>query len=96
MSEIFIRAIEKTINIWIVENAELLRLLGTEQHRFLKKDSTTSNILFHHRMIIKQLKPGKSVDCIYINLSSAFNEVTLLLLIKTWKKVGYHGRMLAF
>ena len=56
LTEVFIRVMEKTLKIKMVEHTECLGLFGVGQHGFRKKHSTTSNILYHHERIIKQLE----------------------------------------
>ena len=55
LTEVFIRVMEKTLKIKMVEHAECFGLFGAGQHGFRKKHSTTSNILHPHERIIKQL-----------------------------------------
>ena len=80
----------------MTEYAEALGLFGVGQHGFRQKHSTTSNILAHHERLLKQLELGRLVDCIYIDLSRAFDKVSHTLIICKLKKAGFHGRLLAF
>ena len=73
LTEVFIRVMEKTLKIKMVEHVECLRLFGAGQHGFRKKHSTTSNILHPHERIIKQLEDyGRDHDII-LHISSEEN-----------------------
>ena len=53
-------------------------------------------MLEHHQKIVDALEKGESVDCIYVDLSRAFDRVPHSMLIRKLKKAGFHGDLLWF
>lgn len=62
-----------------------------QQHGFLKKRSTDSNLLLFNDFITQQLDNGDQVDAIYTDYSKAFDRIDHILLLKKLLAIGIRG-----
>lgn len=65
-----------------------------EQHGFMKKRSTTTNLLRHTESIHKCLDKAGQLDVIYTDFSKAFDKVDHKILITKLERMGISGTML--
>ena len=64
---------EKVLKEKLALHAERMGIPSWDQHGFQWDQSTASNLLQHHDCIVQALENGEAVDCIYIDLSRAFD-----------------------
>ena len=73
---------------------KLSRLIVVQQHGFMKKRSTESNLLFFTNYILTNLKNSKQIDAFHSDFSKAFDSVNLELLIRKLHNYGIRGAAL--
>ena len=67
-----------------------------EQHGFFQGRSTATNLVLYQSFLISSLEAGQQVDCIYTDLSKAFDSVCHPLLIKKLSEIGFSGSYLSW
>jgi hypothetical protein len=68
-------------------------LLSDNQHGFLKKRSTLTNLLSSLRHWLTSLDSGRSTDVIYIDFAKAFDTVSHAKLLHKLTSYGIHGKL---
>ena len=68
--------------------------IANEQHGFMPKRSTTSNLLEFTSYVINGFNEGLYTDAIYTDLSAAFDEINYDITIAKSRKLGFHGPLL--
>lgn len=71
-----------------------LNVVIPEQHGFMKKRSTTTNLLRHTERIHQCLDKAGQLDVIYTDFSKAFDKVDHKILIEKLQRLGIKGNML--
>ncbi|CAG9120858.1 unnamed protein product, partial [Plutella xylostella] len=61
------------------------------QHGFLKKKSTVSNLLVFNEFISEQMDNNNQVDAVYTDYSKAFDRIDHVMLLKKLLSVGIRG-----
>lgn len=69
-------------------------ILNPRQHGFIKKRSTTTNLIEYTEYISRSLNAGKEVHAIYTDFSKAFDTVDFSILIQKLELYGIHGTLL--
>ena len=72
----------------------LKKHINKNQHGFMPKRSTTSNLAVYSNYINKNLKNKKQIDAIYTDMRAAFDKVDHEILINKFKKLGIVGSAL--
>ena len=68
----------------------------SEQHGFYRGRSTATNLGVYQDFLISSLEAGYQVDCIYTDLSKAFDSVCHPLLLKKLSEIGFAGNYLSW
>lgn len=69
-------------------------ILSPLQHGFVRKRSTSTNLLEYTDYICKSFNSRTQVDAVYTDFSKAFDKVCHTLLIEKLIKIGVHGNLL--
>ena len=69
-------------------------VISDSQHGFIKNRSTSTNLISFVEDIALSLDSNKQVDCIYTDLTKAFDVVNHKLLLSKLYKYGVHGKVL--
>lgn len=70
--------------------------ISQDQHGFMPKRSTTTNLTVFTSFIIREIERGHQVDAIYTDLSAAFDRVNHEITISKYDKMGVHGSLLTW
>lgn len=73
---------------------KLSRLIAPEQHGFMSKRSTCSNLVTYTSYIIEEIEKGHQTDAIYTDFSAAFDKIDHRIAIAKYKRLGIHGNLL--
>ena len=65
-----------------------------EQHGFLKRRSTTTNLTLFTKYVLAEVEKGHQVDVIYTDFEKAFDRVDHVILLAKLSKLGIHGDLL--
>lgn len=74
--------------------SHFLHLLNPHQHGFVKKRSTTSNLLQYTNYLCSAFNEKKQVDSIYTDFAKAFDRVNHHILVSKLSHLGIHGSLL--
>ena len=69
-------------------------IISVNQHGFMKKRSTTTNLVEFVNEAISVIEAGSQVDAIYTAVSKAFDRISHSLLIQKLKELGIHSTLL--
>lgn len=69
-------------------------VLMTQQHGFMTKKSTESNLCEYLDIVYKAMDAGLQVDAVYTDYSKAFDKISHEILIKKLDQIGVHGDLL--
>lgn len=70
--------------------------ISADQHGFMPKRSTTTNLTVFTSFIIREIERGHQVDAIYTDLSAAFDRMNHEIAISKFDKMGIHNHLLAW
>lgn len=68
--------------------------IAAEQHGFVQKRSTATNLVQYTSFIIRELENGRQVDAIYTDLSAAFDKINHKIAVAKLERLGFHGSLL--
>ena len=68
--------------------------INSAQHGFMKNRSTTSQLLFHLKLLHDSLDKGEAVFTLYLDFCKAFDKVNHYLLLEKLKNFGIGGKLL--
>lgn len=71
-------------------------IISPNQHGFIKKRSTATNLLCLNINITKALKSNKQLDVIYTDFAKAFDTVNFKILLSKLAKLGFCPRLLSW
>ena len=92
IQSVFCKIFQNIICKYLTEN--LSKFIIAEQHGFLSKRSTISNLFIYIESISKSLINNHIVDSIYTDFSKAFDIVNTSLLINKLKAYGINGTLI--
>lgn len=72
----------------------LARSIPEQQHGFLRKRSTTSNLASFSSFVLENMDHGGQVDVIYTDFEKAFDRVDHVILLNKLQILGIHGDLL--
>ena len=73
----------------------LIKIICDEQHGFVPKRSTTTNLAVYHRAVSDALDQGLQVDTVYTDFRKAFDSVDHQILVGKLATYGFCGPFLA-
>lgn len=68
--------------------------ISPDQHGFMPKRSTTTNLACFTSFVIRQIEAGQQVDAIYTDLSAAFDKMNHQIAIAKLDKLGMNDNLL--
>lgn len=74
----------------------LCKYVVTQQHGFMPKKSTITNLSIYHDFLVEHLNRGLAIDSIYTDLSRAFDTVNINLLLRKLQAYGVCGTTLSW
>ena len=92
IQSLFCKIFQSIVCKYLTEN--LSKLIIAEQHGFLFKRSTITNLFIYIESISKSLINNHIVDSVYTDFSKAFDIVNTSLLIKKLKAYGIEGSLI--
>ena len=63
-------------------------LLSPDQHGFMKKRSTTTNLLSFVSTLVQKIEKRQQVDAVYVDFAKAFDRVPHILAVEKLKRLG--------
>lgn len=63
-------------------------IISTEQHGFMKKRSTTTNLLSYVSTLVNRMEKRQQVDAVYVDFAKAFDKVPHILAVEKFKRIG--------
>nr|CAD2176174.1 unnamed protein product [Meloidogyne enterolobii] len=88
------RVMEMTLNKYIVQFLLDNNLFSNHQYGFIKKRSTTTQLITTLEDWYDAIMGKKNIDCIYIDFKKAFDSVPHDLLINKLYRIGIRGKIL--
>lgn len=70
--------------------------ISTDQHGFMPKRSTTTNLVTFTSFIIREVERGHQVDAIYTDLSAAFDKMNHDIALAKYDRIGVHDGLLTW
>lgn len=64
-------------------------IISEHQHGFMKKRSTTTNLMMFVNTLISSIEKRRQVDAIYVDFSKAFDKVPHMLVVEKMKCMGF-------
>lgn len=64
-------------------------LISENQHGFMKRRSTSTNLMCYVPSLINEMEAGRQVDAVYVDFAKAFDTVPHILIIEKLKRIGY-------
>ena len=88
--------VSKVLERWVFNHScqHLSPYFYNLQHGFLKGRSTVTLLLQVYHDMLDSLASGKEIDCIYLDLSKAFDRVPHHLLVNKLERYGIPGSLL--
>ena len=68
--------------------------ISDDQHGFLSKRSTNTNLVTYVSTIQRAIQEGYQVDAVYTDLSAAFDKIDHRIAIAKLRRIGLHGTLL--
>ena len=94
MTSVFCKFTERIIGDHIMKYLQNFNLISPQQHGFMPKLSTVTNLLEHIDIISGALNKGFSVDVIYLDFAKAFDRVPHKRLVLKLASIGITGSLL--
>ena len=69
--------------------------ISPDQHGFMSKRSTTTNLTCFTSFVIRQIENGHQVDAIYTDLSAAFDKMNHQIAVAKFDKLGMNNDLLS-
>lgn len=85
---------ERVVRHQVVLFLEANNLIENNQHGLRSGRGTLTQLLDQHDYLVDILAQGQNVDCIYLDLSKAFDVVDHAILLEKLKSKGIHGPIL--
>ena len=63
-------------------------VIAEEQHGFVKKRSTTTNLMCYVSTLVEKIEKRQQVDAIYVDFSKAFDKLPQRLAVEKLKRIG--------
>ncbi|XP_062541607.1 uncharacterized protein LOC134209633 [Armigeres subalbatus] len=73
-----------------------LHYISNDQHGFMPKRSTTTNLACFTSFVIRQIEYGHQVDAIYTDLSAAFDKINHQIAVAKFDKLGINNALLSW
>lgn len=70
--------------------------ISPQQHGFMAKRSTTTNLASFTSFVIRQIEDGQQVDAIYTDLSAAFDKMNHQIALAKFDKLGMDTQILSW
>lgn len=64
-------------------------IIAVDQHGFMKKRSTTTNLMSYVSLLVDLIDKRQQIDAVYIDFSKAFDRVPHQLAIEKLKRIGF-------
>ena len=96
LTSVIVKILEKIIKKHLLIYLELNNILFKNQHGFLSKRSTLTNLIETLNFFTENVDAKSNVDALYIDLSKAFDSVSHTKLIYKLKKYGFGGSFLTW
>ena len=96
LTSVIVKILEKIIKKHILFYLELNNILFKNQHGFLSKRSTLTNLIETLNFFTENVDAKSNVDALYIDLSKDFDSVSQIKLIYKQKKYGFGGFFLTW
>ena len=77
-------------------SSQLTSFLCVEQHGFVTKRSTTTNLAVYHSFVSRALDEGLQVDTVYTDFQKAFDTVDHSVLLQKLSRWGFCGILLTW
>lgn len=84
---------EKIIKERLISYLDYYDKLNDNQHGFRGGQSTFSQLLEHHNIIIEALEGGNNVDIVYLDMAKAFDTVDHGILLNKLHVLGIRGKV---
>lgn len=68
--------------------------IAQEQHGFMAKRSTSSNLVTYSSFILRTMQKRKQIDAIYTDLSAAFDKLNHRIAVAKLERLGFSGSLL--
>ena len=94
LTSVFCKFTERIIGEHIMKYLQKFNLISPQQHGFMPKLSTVTNLLEHIDIISGALNKGFSVDVIYLDFAKAFDRVPHKRLVLKLASIGITGSLL--
>ena len=91
---IFAKVFEKLIYVSIYYQIE--HELSSQQHGFIKRRSTTTNLLLQTEVIATNIDEKGQLDVIYTDFCKAFDRVDINIILRKLFKIGFHNKLITF
>ena len=91
-------AVSKLFEVIVLEFIKFncCNLIANEQHGFMPKRSTTSNLVAYTSFILRAMQQRKQVDALYTDLSAAFDKINHQIAIAKLQRIGFSGSLLSW
>lgn len=70
--------------------------IAAEQHGFVAKRSTSSNLVTYTSFIVRAIQQGHQVDAVYTDMSAAFDKINHRIATAKMSRIGFVGPFLAW
>lgn len=90
------KSVEKIVHKILLSHCILNNIIPSEQHAFLPRRSTTSNLLESLTFLVDNYDSKIPSDVVYFDLSKAFDTVNHALLLQKLSFLKINGRLLAW
>ncbi|XP_052561952.1 uncharacterized protein LOC128092347 [Culex pipiens pallens] len=77
-----------------VRNYRGIAALCAEQHGFMAKRFTSSNLVTYSSFILRTMQERKQIDAIYTDLSAAFDKLNHRIAVAKLERLGFSGSLL--
>lgn len=91
-----VKPLEILVNEALINHCNSIGLFGPEQHAFLKRRSTTTNLILAYHDWVNTLDNRGNLDIIYLDLKKAFNSVSHNKLLLKLQHIGISGNLLSW
>lgn len=91
-------AVSKLFEVIVLEFIKFncCNLIANEQHGFMPKRSTSSNLVTYTTFILRAMEQRKQVDALYTDLSAAFDKINHKIAIAKLQRLGFNGSLLSW
>ena len=96
LTSVVVRIMERVLKVKMMSHMKTHRLINPSQHGFLRKKSTSTNLVSYVDYLTRNLDNGLPIDVLYLDFSKAFDKVPHKRLLQKLKSFNFPTELISW